>query len=342
MLKASIVFLSYQHAAFVRQALVAALEQTYPRLEIVIVDDGSADGSREIIQQTLLDHPRGPIARLLPAAPNAGITASWNRAVASASGDIIIGMASDDISTPDRVARVAAHFEADAQLMAAFSQVSLIDEAGRVFRESFVNRNGFSKNIGQGNVVGMKFWQGALILGASGCYRASLARDFPPLTEAPSEDNAYVYRALLLGAVAYLPETLVYWRWHGRNASLGSRQDESIPVKVLQHRAGLFRSQAIACRQFLADAEAACARGLIDEARLVQERKKIAARQAMEQLGYRTLMPGTGAGEWLAAAWTMLRHNWRSLSAWRWVFVQGGIFLAPVRYKLARSRVSRG
>jgi GT2 family glycosyltransferase len=342
MLNASIVFLSYQHAAFVRQALVAAFDQTYLRLEIIIVDDGSTDSSRDIIQQTIRDHPRGAVARLLPAAPNAGITSSWNRAVAAASGDIIIGMASDDISRPDRVAKVAAYFEGDPQLMAVFSQVSLIDEAGVVFRERFVNRTAFSKNIGRGDVAGMKFWQGALILGASGCYRASLARQLPPLAEALSEDNPYVYRALLLGAVAYLPDSLVCWRWHGRNASLGSLQDESIPLKVLQHRAGLYRGQAIACRQFLADAETAFARGLIDEVRLTQERKKIAALQAIEELGYYTIMPGTRLGEWLSAAWTMLRHNWKSPSAWRWLYIKGKIFLGPVGYKLARSRVSHG
>ena len=342
MLNASIVFLSYQHAAFVRQALVAALDQSYPRLEIIIVDDGSTDDSREIIQQTIRDHPRGALARLLPAAPNAGITASWNQAVAAATGDIIIGMASDDISTPDRVAKVAAYFEGDPQLMAVFSQVSLIDEAGVVFRESFVNRTAFSRNIGSGKVVGMKFWQGALILGACGCYRASLARQFPPLTEALSEDNPYVYRALLLGAVAYLPDSLVYWRWHGRNASLGSQQDENIPLKVLQHRASLYRGQAIACRQFLADAEFAFDSGLIDETRLAQERKKIAAREAIEQVGYYSLMPGTRVVKWLSAAWTMLRHNWKSPSAWRRIYIQGRIFLGPTGYKIAKSRVSRG
>ncbi len=342
MLKASIVFLSYQHAPFVRQALVAAFEQAYPQLEIIIVDDGSTDGSREIIEQTIRDHPRGSLARLLPAAPHAGITASWNRAVAVASGDIIIAMASDDISTSDRVAKVAAHFEVDVQLMAVFSQVSVIDQAGGVVREAFVNRTGFSKNMGRGDVAGMKFWQGALILGASGSYRAILANQLPPLTEALSEDNAYVYRALLLGAVAYVPDRLVFWRWHGRNASLGSQQDESIPLKVLQHRAGLYRSQAIACRQFLVDAESAFARGLIDETRLAQEKKKIAARQAIEHAGYCTLMPGTKFGEWLSAAWTMLRHNWKSPSAWRWIYIRGRMFLSPVGHKLERSRVSRG
>jgi hypothetical protein len=115
-----------------------------------------------------------------------------------------------------------------------------------------------------------------------------------------------------------------------------------MPLKVLQHRASLYRGQAISCRQFLADAEAAFACGLIDEARLAHERKKIAARQAIEQVGYCTLMPGTKIGDWLAAAWTMLRHNWKSPSAWRWIYTRGRIFLAPVGYKVAKSRVSRG
>lgn len=342
MTKASVIILCYQHERFVADALVSALEQDYPDVEVIIADDGSTDNSRMIIQEIIRTHPRGGRAKILPDAPNMGIVANWNRAVAAASGQILIGIASDDIATRDRVSKAVRVFDADPQVMAVFSQVSLIDADGRVFLESFEKRPpSFAKFLGSGHVAGIHFWQGAPVLGACGCYRAVLARNFPPLVEALSEDQPYVYRALLLGAVAYVPERLVFWRWHGANASLGSINDEKTPEEVLRRRAGLFFGRHRTSWQYERDADAAAAMGFIGEKRHRQELLKIRGNRAIELLGGATISPGTAVGLWMTLAIDVIATNWWEPAAWAFVGRQLVKYIAPTGVKLRKSRPIR-
>lgn len=342
MTKASIILLSYQHEEFIAEALVSALEQDYPDVEVIVADDGSTDRTKTIIQEILGTHPLGGRAKILPDAPNLGIVANWNRAVAAASGDILIAIASDDIATRDRVSKAVHVFDTDPQVMAVFSQVSLIDDKGRVFLESVERRRPFyAKYVGSGNVAGIHFWQGAPVLGACGCYRAVLARNFPPLVEALSEDQPYVYRALLLGAVAYVPDRLVFWRWHGANASLGSMNDEETPKDVLRRRAQLFFGRHRTSWQYERDTAVAHAEGLIDEKRYRQELRKIKGHRAIELLGGATICPGVGAGYWMTLAFDVIATNWGQPAAWAFVARQLVKYIAPTDVKLRKSRPIR-
>jgi hypothetical protein len=190
-------------------------------------------------------------------------------------------------------------------------------------------------------VYGIHFWQGAPVLGACGCYRAALARDFPPLVEALSEDQPYVYRALLRGAVAYVPERLVFWRWHGSNASLGSMTDESNPDEALRRRAGLFFGRHYAASQYVRDAEAAFKAGSITRIRYEQELSKIAGVRALELLGGRTLQPGMPFVTWLSAAKDALRWNAGALDAWAYVARSFIKYFGSKKFKLLKSRAIR-
>lgn len=342
MTKASIIFLSYQHEQFVAEALASALEQDHPDVEVIVADDGSTDRTKEIIAAVIRSHPAGHRAKVLPDAPNMGIVANWNRAVAAASGDVLVCVASDDVATRNRVSKVVQVFDSDPEVMAVFSQVSLIDAAGTVFLESFEkNRPAYARFVGVGTVASIHFWQGAPVLGACGCYRAVLAREFPPLSAALSEDQPYVYRALLRGAVAYVPDRLVFWRWHGRNASLGSSADESDPHDTLRRRADLFFGRHFMATQYARDAEAAFRGGAISRSRYEQELRKIAGIGALELLGGKTLQPSTSLPGWIGAAADALRRNITSLDAWAYVARSFIKYVAPVGFKLRKSRAIR-
>lgn len=342
MTKASIIFLSYQHEQFVAEALVSALEQDHPDVEVIVADDGSTDRTKAIIQEIIRTHPLGYRATVLPDTPNMGIVANWNRAVAAATGGVLVVIASDDIATVNRASKVVQVFDSDPEVMAVFSQVSLIDSDGRVFLDSFEkSRPCYAKFVGLGNVAGIHFWQGAPVLGACGCYRAALAKEFPPLSAALSEDQPYVYRALLLGAVAYVPDRLVFWRWHGRNASLGSMTDETNPAEALGLRAGLFFGRHLAASQYVRDAEAAFQAGTISRCRYEQELSKIAGVRAIELLGGRTLQPGTSLVSWFGAASDALLRNGGTFAAWAYVVRSFIKFVAPMKFKLRKSRAIR-
>lgn len=91
------VVLSYNHARFVRQAIESILAQRYSAIELIVVDDGSTDGSLEILRD--LSFKKG--FRLIEK-ENGGVVSSLNLGVSLASGQFIVPHASDDVSHPDR------------------------------------------------------------------------------------------------------------------------------------------------------------------------------------------------------------------------------------------------
>ena len=96
-LLASVIVNNYNYGKFLPQAIDSALEQTYPRVEVIVVDDGSTDDSREIISRydsrirSVLKSNGGQASAL-----NAGFTASH--------GDVVLFLDADDFLYPSAVA----------------------------------------------------------------------------------------------------------------------------------------------------------------------------------------------------------------------------------------------
>jgi len=99
----SILINNYNYAQFLREAIESALSQSYSHVEIIVVDDGSTDQSREII----LSYG----SRLIPIfKENAGQASAFNAGVAASRGDILCFLDSDDYYYPDKIARVVEVF----------------------------------------------------------------------------------------------------------------------------------------------------------------------------------------------------------------------------------------
>lgn len=94
--RVSIVINNYNYARFVRQAIESALSQTYEDTEVIIVDDGSTDGSVELIK----DYSERATVILKQ---NGGQASAFNVGVSRATGDFILLLDSDDYLLPDAV-----------------------------------------------------------------------------------------------------------------------------------------------------------------------------------------------------------------------------------------------
>ena len=124
----TIVALSHNHAPFLREALDSIRAQTYPHLEIWLVDDASTDGSPEILREYAARHPAWHLL-LLP--ENAGNCRAFNAAFFQSKGDFVIDVATDDVLLPTRVTQQVAQFQAAGpQVGMVYSNCELIDEAG--------------------------------------------------------------------------------------------------------------------------------------------------------------------------------------------------------------------
>lgn len=96
----SVVMPVYNRAAYVGEAIQSILAQTYPHLELIVVDDGSTDDSGRIVQEWAQRDVR---VRPQPLA-HGGVSRAMNAGVAQAHGEWVARMDSDDIALPHRLA----------------------------------------------------------------------------------------------------------------------------------------------------------------------------------------------------------------------------------------------
>ena len=211
----SLVLYAFNESKFVAPAVLSMFAQDYANLEIVLSDDGSTDGTFEIMQRMAAEYD-GLHKVLLNRNPtNIGIGSQINAAVAMSHGELVVLANADDVSRPDRVSRTVKAWQGSAvRQMAVWSSLQQIDESG--------NR--------LGRVMDMRVDAPDLATGTrnrfSGGGAASLALDrcvfdaFGPLpANLILEDSPLFARAMILGPVAYLEEPLVDYRVHGQNIS---------------------------------------------------------------------------------------------------------------------------
>ena len=107
----SVVIPVHNRAEPVAHAIDSVLSQTFADFELVVVDDGSTDGSAEAVEG--FSDPRVRLVRL---EKNGGSNAARNAGIAAAKGDILCFLDSDDLFLPGKLDHVAARFEAEPAL----------------------------------------------------------------------------------------------------------------------------------------------------------------------------------------------------------------------------------
>lgn len=105
----SILINNYNYGSFVSQSIDSALNQTYPHVEVIVVDDGSQDNSPEVIRSY-----GDKIIPVLKA--NGGQASALNAGFAKSSGDIICLLDADDIYLPHKVDEVVRAFHKDTNI----------------------------------------------------------------------------------------------------------------------------------------------------------------------------------------------------------------------------------
>jgi glycosyltransferase involved in cell wall biosynthesis len=118
---------------YLEEAIESILAQSVTEFEFVILDDGSSDGSSEVLRAWAKKEPR---IRLVEGATRLGPAGSSNRVVAEARGEIVARMDADDIARPDRLERQLALLDAEPGVVLVGTLWDVIDERGRKVREA--------------------------------------------------------------------------------------------------------------------------------------------------------------------------------------------------------------
>lgn len=99
----SVVIPTYNQKDFVRETFDSALSQDYQNIEIIITDNGSSDGTVDVINEYVAQHP-GKIVSIL-SERNTGLASNFNRGLAKARGEYVAWLDGDDVMFPERIGK---------------------------------------------------------------------------------------------------------------------------------------------------------------------------------------------------------------------------------------------
>jgi glycosyltransferase involved in cell wall biosynthesis len=135
----SLIMAAYNAADVIPAAIGSAQRQTLTDFELIVVDDGSTDGTGEIVAALAARDPR---IRLLTQA-NAGANATRNRAISEARGRYVTFLDSDDLKLPGYLEAIAAGLEESPWAGLAYTDAYILDdETRRVHRMTFAGALG--------------------------------------------------------------------------------------------------------------------------------------------------------------------------------------------------------
>ncbi len=207
----SIVIDNYNYEPFIGNAIESALRQTHPRVEVVVVDDGSTDGSRRVI-----DRYRDRVVAVEQA--NGGQGAAVNAGFAASTGDLVIFLDADDELRPQAAERVVRHLRPGVAKL--HFRLDAVDKDGAPL--GFTNPPQ-SQPLAAGSVVPSLLRRGRYttpVMSGNAFTRDVLERILPmPAAEwRISADGYLVTAAPFHGTVVAIEERLGAYRIHGANA----------------------------------------------------------------------------------------------------------------------------
>jgi len=124
----SVIIPVYNGTNYLADAVESVLEQTYENVELVAVDDGSTDGTWELIQ-SYGDSLRGIHKE------NGGVASALNRGLAEADGRYIAWLSHDDLFLPDKLERQVEELEGPTEARACYTDSRVIDSHGATLRD---------------------------------------------------------------------------------------------------------------------------------------------------------------------------------------------------------------
>lgn len=136
----SVICLSYNHEAYVVEALNSVINQTYPNVELLIADDSSSDHSVRIIQDWLQHHPN---VYFSANEKNLGNTKTFNQLAKKAKGEFIIDLAADDILLPNCIEKQVTTFQNSKykNLGIVYGNLIEIDESGDFIKNYYTEED---------------------------------------------------------------------------------------------------------------------------------------------------------------------------------------------------------
>lgn len=216
----SVIMPSYNHEAYISDAIQSVLDQSLEDIELVVIDDASQDSSRKIIESF-----KGKDERISSVfhKRNLGIARTLNEGIKRAKGKFIALIASDDVWSRDKLKRQMEVLEKDDDLI-VWSEGEIIDACGNSARKSFTELHMASRRDKSGNIL-EELLKGNFIFGSSLILKRENLGSIK-FNEALKYLNDYQFMVDLANRYEYffIPVPLAKYRIHGKNSINSDRE----------------------------------------------------------------------------------------------------------------------
>lgn len=238
----SVTIVTYNSGRFIKRCLESVLAQRYPRIEIILVDNASSDGTVDILGQ-FEDR-----CKIVYNSENVGFAAAQNQAIGLSNGDWVLTLNPDVLLAPDFIESLVEAGRLDPRIgsvcgklltmTAAFAlpDKPLVDSTGIYFNPMLRHLDRGSQEVDNGHFLNREYVFGATA--AAALYRRTMIEDisqdgafFDPDFFVYREDADVAWRAQLLGwRCLYTPRARGY---HVRNVLPGNRR--ALPSVINMH-----------------------------------------------------------------------------------------------------------
>lgn len=217
-MKISVVLCTYNGEKYINEQLNSILQQTYPVDEILVLDDGSTDGTMDIVKYMLAES--NIKSKIIQNKVNLGAAGNFMKGIKLAQGDWILTSDQDDVWLKHKVEDFVKMFETQLDCVLAFSDAAVTDQNLIVQQESLWAVSGFTVQkqdfMEKGQYYKVLFSDN-IVTGAAMAVKREFALACPPIPEGTLHDYWFALCAPQYGEIAMLKKSELYYRQHGAN-----------------------------------------------------------------------------------------------------------------------------
>ncbi|GAA2080147.1 hypothetical protein GCM10009840_14390 [Pseudolysinimonas kribbensis] len=283
MTRVSVAMATFDGARFVEAQVRSILDQSRAPDEVVVGDDGSRDGTLDLVRRMVDEHGGSAMLRILSPGDRLGVAGNFARVLDAVSGEIVVLADQDDVWRSDRIA-VALDALADRAASLVFGDADLIDGEGAVQPETLFGtlpvHQSELQRVDAGDAFGVLLRRN-IVTGATVAVRRSLIESALPIPPEWLHDEWLAIWAAAFGGVRRTPERLVGYRLHGANVigvsapTLTRRIRRVLEPRGERTRTLALRSAALAARLAAAGADPERVRGAEGKARFEAARAEL-------------------------------------------------------------------
>lgn len=207
----SVIIPVFNGADYLRESIASIVEQTYPNIEIIVIDDCSSDNSAALIESMDVNN-----IQFIRNQINSGVSASRNIGIRAAKGKYIAFMDADDVSVPHRIEMQVSFLEAN-------SECGLISSAYETFEENLLSGKRSLKLLpSDPDYIAARLLFQCVICCPAAMLRADIIRQhalFFDESLSMCEDWDLWYRMSQVTRISNVEDVLLYYRKHSSNSS---------------------------------------------------------------------------------------------------------------------------